>query len=129
MIYIQTYTSFIGRLMISTIFLMAGWSKIGAYQATQSYMQAMGVEPNLLPLVIITELLGAIAIIIGYKTQLAAFLLASFTILAAVLFHGNFSDQMQTILFMKNIAIAGGLLFIVTNGAGCFSIDNACAKK
>jgi putative oxidoreductase len=104
---------------------MAGISKLGAgYAGTQAYMDAMGVSPSLLPLVIILEIGGAIALIVGFKTKLTALLLAGFTLVAAILFHGNFADQMQSILFMKNIAITGGLLVLVTAGAGRLSIDN-----
>lgn len=120
--------SLMGRILISLIFLLAGFDKIFAYAGTQGFMQAMGVPGILLPLVIALEVLGAIAIIVGYKTKLAAFLLAGFTIMSAFLFHFNFSDQTQSALFMKNIAIAGGLLFLVANGAGLVSIDNKSSK-
>ena len=82
----------------------------------------------LLPLVIALEVFGALAIIIGYKTKVVAFLLAGFSIVSAILFHNNFDDQMQAALFMKNIAIAGGFMFLVVNGAGLFSIDNKLNK-
>ncbi len=121
---LSNYSNFLGRIMISLIFLMAGLSKITAYQATSSYMDSVGVPGLLLPVVIVTEVLGALAIIIGYKTKLAAFLLAGFSLLSALLFHFNFSDQMQSTLFMKNIAIAGGFLFLVAHGPGKWAIDN-----
>lgn len=117
------------RVMISALFLMAGVGKISGYQGTQAYMQAMGVEPGLLPLVIVTEVVGALFIILGFKTQLTALLLAGFSVIAAVIFHSNFADQMQTILFMKNIAIAGGLLFLVNHGASNYSLDNWLRTK
>lgn len=126
---IQNYTPLAARLLISAIFLMAGLSKITGYEATQGYMEAMGVPSVLLPLVIVTEVLGAIAIIIGYKTRLAAFLLAGFSIVSALLFHLNFADQTQSALFMKNFAIAGGFLLLVANGAGYVSVDNGMPKK
>jgi putative oxidoreductase len=128
--YIENYSNLIGRVLISGIFLMAGVSKLGAgYAGTQGYMEAMGVPGGLLPLVIITEVLGAIAIIIGYQTRVVAFLLAGFSLVSALLFHFNFADQMQSILFMKNVAIAGGFLFLVANGAGYVSIDNGMPAK
>ena len=127
--FIENYSSLAGRLLIATIFLMAGISKISGYEGTQGYMEAMGVPGALLPLVIITEVLGAIAIIVGYKTRTTAFLLAGFSIVSALLFHANFSDQTQSILFMKNFAIAGGFLFLVANGAGPVSIDNGMPKQ
>ena len=126
---IENYGNFVGRILISVIFLTAGASKIPGYEATQGYMEAMGVPGALLPIVIATELLGAIAIIIGYKTRIVAFLLAGFSLVSALLFHFNFADQMQSILFMKNVAIAGGFLFLVANGAGYVSIDNGMPKQ
>ncbi len=126
--FIDNYTSFIGRVFIATIFLMAGLNKISAYQGTQGYMEMMGVPSILLPLVIATEVLGGVAILIGYKTRVAAFLLAGFSIISALLFHLDFSDQIQSIMFMKNIAIAGGFLFLIANGAGYVSVDNGMPK-
>ncbi len=126
--FLNTYSSLIGRILISLIFLMAGINKIFAYAATEGYMQAMGVPGVLLPMVILLEIVGAVAIIIGYKTKLFAFLLAGFSIVSAFLFHFNFADQTQSALFMKNIAIAGGFLFLVANGAGLVSIDNKSTK-
>ena len=78
---------------------------------------------SLLPLVILTELGGGLAIAFGLATRYAAFALAGFSIISGVIFHGNFGDQMQQIMFMKNLAIAGGLLILVVNGAGKFSLD------
>lgn len=124
MTFIQTYSSLIGRIFISIIFLMAGLSKITGYAGTEAYMQAMGVPTVLLPLVIFTEVVGALLIIIGYKTRLVAFLLAGFSIISALLFHLDFADQTQSIMFMKNIAIAGGFLFLVANGPGKWAVDN-----
>ena len=113
----------VGRVLISFMFVMSGASKIGGYAATQGYMEAMGVPGMLLPLVIITELGLGLAVMVGYQTRIAAFGLAGFCILAAVLFHAKFSDQMQMIMFMKNIGLAGGFLFLVAHGAGAYSID------
>ena len=126
---LEKYVSLMGRILISLIFLIAGMNKIMAYAGTQAYMQAMGVPGFLLPLVIALEIIGALAIIVGYKTKLTAFLLAGFTILSALLFHLNFADQTQSALFMKNIAIAGGFLFLVVNGAGQLSLDNKFTKE
>ena len=78
----------------------------------------------LLPLVIAVEVLAGLAVILGWNTRLAAFLLAGFSLLSAVLFHANFGDQTQMIMFMKNLALAGGFLMIVSHGAGPWSIDN-----
>jgi putative oxidoreductase len=121
---LENINNLIARIFLASLFLMAGISKLGAgYAGTQAYMDAMGVSPSLLPLVIILEIGGAIALIVGFKTKLTALLLAGFTLVAAILFHGNFADQMQSILFMKNMAIAGGLLALVSFGGGQIALD------
>ena len=91
-------------------------------------MTAMGVSPALLPLVIATELLGSLAVIVGWNTRIAAFLLAGFTLLAGVIFHDNFGDQIQTIMFLKDVSIAGAFLLLVANGPGFLSLDHRRAR-
>jgi len=118
------YVEFTGRVLIALIFVIAGLGKITGYDGTQAYMQAMGVPGSLLPLVILLEIGGGLAVIAGWQTRIAAFLLAGFSLLSAILFHRQLGDQIQFIMFMKNVAIAGGLLFLVANGAGAFSLDN-----
>jgi putative oxidoreductase len=118
-----------GRILISAIFILSGWGKIGGYAGTAAYMESQGVPGALLPLVIATELGGGILVVLGLFTRLAAFALAGFSILAALLFHANFGDQMQMILFMKNFAMAGGFLFLVAHGAGALSIDGWRTRK
>ena len=121
---INTASAPIGRLLISLMFLMSGLNKIGNYSNTSGWMESMGVSSSFLPLVITLEILAAVAIIIGWKTKIAAFLLAGFCIISGIIFHSDFSNQLEIIMFMKNIAIAGGFLFLVINGPGKFSIDN-----
>ncbi|MEZ5541094.1 MAG: DoxX family protein [Pseudomonadota bacterium] len=116
-------TRLAGRVLLAAIFIMAGSNKLGAYAGTQGYMESMGVPGALLPLVIALELGGGLAILAGWQTRIAAFLLAGFCIVSAALFHANLADQMQSIMFMKNLAIAGGLLTVVASGAGAWSVD------
>ena len=118
----------VARVFLGHIFLLAGLSKITAYEGTAGYMEAMGVPGNLLPLVIAFEVIAGLAIIIGFKTRWTAVALAGFSVVAAVIFHSNFSDQIQMILFMKNIAIAGGFLLLALHGAGSYSLDNRRAS-
>ena len=113
----------IGRVLLAHIFLLAGINKITGYSATQGYMETMGVSGSLLPFVIALEIGAALAIIIGWQTRWAAYALALFTLIAAFLFHFNQADQMQMILFMKNIAMVGGLLLLSAAGPGLYSID------
>lgn len=115
----------IARVLLAHMFLLAGLSKLGAtaYAGTQGYMESMGVPGMLLPLVIALEIGGALLIVAGWQTRWAALALAGFTLVAAALFHNDFADQMQSILFMKNVAIAGGLLLLAAHGPGAWSVD------
>ncbi len=119
----EKYANLAGRILLAHIFLLAGINKITGYSGTQGYMDAMGVPGMLLPLVILLEVGGAVALIVGWQTRWAAYALALFSIVAALIFHSNLSDQIQMILFMKNLAIAGGLLVLAANGAGAFSLE------
>lgn len=121
---LQTFAAPSGRIFLALIFLMSGINKITQYSGTQGYMDAMGVPGALLPLVIVTEVLGGLAIIFGWKAKWAAFLLAGFSLLSAVLFHADFANQAEMINFMKNIAIAGGFLMIFVHGPGAYALDN-----
>ena len=121
-------TELAGRILLAVLFLLSGLGKIGNYSATAAYMSAAGVSTALLPLVIATEVGGAIAIIIGWKTRVAAFLLAGFTLVTALTFHNNFADQIQTVMFLKNVSIAGAFLLLVANGAGPLSLDRRLAR-
>ena len=113
----------IGRIFISLIFLLAGVGKIFNYEGTIDYMESFGVPGYLLIPAIIIEILFPLLIIIGYKTRVSALILALFSQLLAVIFHSDFSDQMQLISFLKNFAIAGGFLIIFVRGAGKYSLD------
>ncbi|MDR7135049.1 putative oxidoreductase [Lysobacter niastensis] len=119
---------FFGRVLLVVLFLISGLGKISAYDATAGYMASMGVPSIALPGVIALEVLGAAAIILGLKTRVVAAVLAGFTLATGLLFHNNFADQMQMIMFLKNVSITGAFLMLVANGAGAFSIDAKSAK-
>jgi putative oxidoreductase len=121
---LQGASELAGRILLSAMFLISGLVKVGSYAATLGYMSAAGVPGALLPLVIATEVFGAISIIVGWKTRITAFLLAGFTLLTAFFFHNNLGDQTQTLMFLKNVSITGAFLLLVANGAGPLSIDN-----
>jgi putative oxidoreductase len=112
------------RILMSQIFILSGFSKITAYAATQGYMAHMGVPGELLPVVIAVELGGGIALLLGFQVRIVSFLLAGFCIVTAAMAHNNFADQMQMINFLKNLAMAGGLLMFTQYGAGAMSIDH-----
>ncbi|WP_372866194.1 DoxX family protein [Pseudomonas sp.] len=113
----------VARLLLAHIFLLAGFSKITGYAGTQGYMESVGIPGALLPLVIALEIGGSLALIFGFLTRWAALALSAFCIASAVIFHRNFADQTQMIMFMKNLAMAGGLLLLYVQGAGAFSVD------
>ena len=125
---LRDFTELGGRALLATLFLVAGLGKIGSHEATAGYMAAVGLPSALLPAVIATEVLGAIAIVVGWQTRITAFLLAGLSGLSALFFHNDFGDQVQSVMFLKNVSIAGGFLLLVANGAGRFSVD-ARAKK
>ena len=112
-----------GRAMLAAIFIIAGFSKIGAYAGTQAYMESAGIPGMLLPAVIGLEVLGGIAILIGFQTRITAAMLAAFTLVAAIIFHSDFSQQMQSILFMKNVAITGAFLMLLAQGPGQWALN------
>jgi putative oxidoreductase len=110
------------RIFLAALFVVAGLSKIPGYEGTTGYMQSMGVPGALLPFVIALEIAGGIAIAVGYRTRLAAFLLAGFSILSGLIFHSPLDPSEQT-QFLKNLAIGGGFLALVVHGAGAISLD------
>ena len=113
----------LGRIGLSLIFILSGWSKLAAYAGTEQYMQAMGVPGALLPLVIALEIGGGLAVLAGVFTRSAALALGLFSLAAGVLFHADLADQNQFIHLMKNVALGGGFLLLAANGAGAFSVD------
>ena len=106
----------ISRIFISLIFLLSGYNKIFNYENTIAWMEGFGIPGFLLWPAILLEIILPILIIIGYRTQISAILLATFCITTALIFHFDFSDQIQTIAFLKNFGLAGGFLFIAAHG-------------
>ena len=122
------YFGLCGRVLLALMFVASGYGKIGGYAGTQGYMESMGVPGMLLPLVIVLELGGGLAIIAGWQTRIIAILLAGFCLVAAFIFHLDFADQMQSIMFMKNLSVAGGFLLLAAYGPGAFALDNRSAS-
>ena len=113
----------VARILISALFLLNGVFKISNYDGTIGWMEGFVIPGILIIPAIILEIVGPILIILGYKAKIAAGLLSLFCIATAVIFHNDFSDQMQLGSFLKNIALAGGYLFIFINGAKDLSLD------
>ena len=119
---LQPWAELAARIALAALFIIAGFAKIGGYEGTAGYMQSMGVPGFLLPLVIALELVGGLAIVVGYRTRVVAFLLAGFSVLSGLLFHSPLDPNEQT-QFLKNLAIGGGFLLLVVHGAGRYSLD------
>ena len=118
----------LGRILISALFLLSGVFKISNYDGSVDWMESFGIPEILIIPAIILEVIGPILIIIGYKARIAAGCLSLFCIITAIIFHNDFSNQMQFTSFLKNIAIAGGFLFIAANGTKDFSIEKKFSK-
>ena len=112
-----------GRILISSLFLIEGVRKFFFQEETIMYMEDYGVPEILFFPSIILEILFPILLIIGYKTRFSALIMALFTLTVALIFHTNFDNQMELILFLKDIAIVGGFLIIASNEPKFFSID------
>jgi len=121
----------IGRILLAVIFILSGVSKLADPAGTQGYIASVGLPLPLLAYVValVIEIGGGVMLLVGYRTRVAAFALAIFSVAAAVFFHHAFGDQNQFIHFMKNLAMAGGLLQVVAFGAGAFSLDSRRAAK
>jgi putative oxidoreductase len=115
----------LGRVLLAALFLLSGLGKLGAADATIAYITSAGLPfPSATYLLtLLAEIGGGLSLLIGFKARAAAAILALFSIAAAVLFHGNVADQNQMVHFIKNFAIAGGLLQMAAVGAGRFSLD------
>jgi putative oxidoreductase len=113
----------LGRLFLSLIFILGGVSKFADLAGTGAYMAGAGVPAVFALPAAAFELLGGIAILVGWQTRIVALLFAGFCLLTALLFHRDFANQMMMIMFLKNVAMAGGFLILFANGAGAMSMD------
>jgi putative oxidoreductase len=122
---VTTVVPAVGRAMISSLFLLAGLSKLAAPAMTIGYIQSVGLPlPSVaFALAAFVEIVGGLMLLLGFRTRILASILFLFTLATAVFFHRNFGDQNQFIHFFKNVAIAGGLLHVVAFGGGRVSLD------
>ncbi len=127
---LQNPFALLARLLLAALFLPAGISKIGGFAGTAGYIGSVGLPmPELgAAIAIAVEVLGGIALIIGFGTRWAALALAVFTLVASFFFHAYWAlpaeqQMVQQLMFMKNIGVVGGLLALAAFGAGAFSVD------
>ena len=114
---------FVGRVLLSALFLIEGLGKISMREDVVMYMEDYGVPGMLFVPATILEILFPLFLIVGYKTKWAASIMALFTFVVAIIFHTDFSEGMQMIFFLKDIAIAGGFMIIVAYGPSKISLD------
>lgn len=126
---VQNSAVLIARILMPILFIVAGWGKMHAYSATAAYMASAGVPSFFLPLTILLEFGGGLAIMFGFLTRTTAIITAVFTVLTALLFHVDFSVPVNQMMFMKNLSIAGGYLVLFAFGPGAFSIDRLLKKN
>ena len=114
-----------GRVLLSILFIVAGFSKLTAISATAGWFGSIGLPvPTVTAVVVgLVELLGGLAILVGFQTRIAAIVVALFTLGATAVAHLDFTDAMQVLMLQKNLAIAGGLLILAIVGAGSLSVD------
>ena len=120
---------FFGRVFLSALFLIEGSGKISMQEDVVMYMEGYGVPGVLFVPATILEILFPLFLIVGYKTKWAASVMALFTFAVAIIFHTDFSEGMQMMLFLKDIAIAGGFMIIIAYGPGKISLDHYFKSK
>jgi putative oxidoreductase len=113
------------RILISTIFIMAAINKSMDLLGSEQYMAAYGIPASgvLLVLAIMIEIFGGLSILLGFKAKWGAIALFMFLIPATLIFHTEFTDQIQSIMLLKNLAMMGGLLMVANYGSGPYSLD------
>ena len=119
----------IGRILLSALFLIEGIGKISMQEDVMMYMENYGIPGILFIPAVILEILFPLLLIVGYKTKLAAFVMALFTFTVAIIFHTDFSKGMEMVFFLKDLAIAGGFLMIFVYGPNKISLDHFLKSK
>ena len=120
---------FFGRLFLSSLFLVEGLGKVSMQEDVIMYMEDYGVPGILFVPATVLEILFPLLLIVGYKTKWAASIMALFTFSVAIIFHTDFGEELQMVLFLKDIAIAGGFMIIVAYGPGKISLDHYFDSK
>lgn len=121
----NSYGKLLGRILLASLFIPAGFSKLTGLAGTAGYFGSIGLPAPMVVAVLVglLELVGGLAVLVGFKTRIAAIALGLFTIASAFVAHFNFAEAMQVIQFQKNLAIAGGFFVLAAAGAGALSLD------
>jgi putative oxidoreductase len=125
---LQTYAHPAGRILMALIFVVAGLGKLGDVQGFAGYMASGGIPAFLAWPAVLFEILAGLALLVGFMTRPVALALAAFSVVTAFLYHFDMGNQMQQVMFLKNLAMAGGYLAFAAHGAGAFSVDNRLAR-
>jgi len=120
---LDDYGTLVARVLLAALFLLAALNKIGGFSGVQGFMDANGVPGVLLAPTIAFEIAAAVALIVGWQTRITALLLAGFSVLSALIFHADFADNNQYLIFLRNLSIAGGMIMLALHGAGKISFD------
>lgn len=120
---LKPYLPTAGRILLALIFILAGLQKLPAIEFNVGYMEMFGVPGILIWPTIVVEIVGGLMLAIGFKARWAAGVLAAFTLAAALIFHTNFADAMEVTSFLKNLAMTGGMFYVIAYGAGALSVD------
>mgnify|MGYP000639524115 CR=1 FL=1 len=126
---LQTYAHPVGRILMALIFIIAGFGKLGDVQGFAGYMASGGIPAILAWPAVLFEILGGLALLVGFMTRPVALALAAFSVVTAFLFHFDMGNQIQQILFLKNLAMAGGYLVLAAHGAGALSVDERLSRS
>ncbi len=115
----------VGRILLAAMFILAGYAKLTDIAGTAGWFGSIGLPvPTVTAVVVgLVELIGGLAVLVGYQTRIAAIVLALFTVGASLIAHTNFADMTQFLFFQKNFAIVGGFLVLAAAGAGAYSLD------
>lgn len=124
---LSAYADAPARALMAAVFILSGVGKLGAVTVTQGYMQAYGIPSELLASTIAFEIGAGTLLLIGLGTRVVAVLLAGFSLITAAIFHSDFNDQIQMVMFLKNLAMTGGFLAIAAHGAAGLSLDRLIA--
>jgi len=123
---VNHYAPLVARILLSLLFLFSAFGKLMNFSGTQQFMESVGFPAAAFFLVmsIIIEIGGSLSLLLGYKAKYGAYTLIIYTLIASIIFHSDFSNQINALAFLRNLGIIGGFLYVIVYGTGAFSLDN-----